>query len=68
MNHRMQIWPNSRDTRAVPRLWIRNSPTRIAIVTAMIRLSLNTASPPGSVRSPSTAESTESEGVMIASP
>ena len=67
-NHRMQIGPNSLDTCAVPRAWIRNSPTRMPIVSARTVASSNTCAIDGMVRSPSIADSTDSDGVMIASP
>ena len=64
----MQIGPNSFDTCAVPRAWIRNSPTRMPMVSARTVGWSNTSCIDGIVRSPSIADSTDSDGVMIASP
>ena len=58
------IGPNSRPTFAVPRDWIMNSPTRIAIASGMTYGS----SPAWTVVIPSTAESTEMAGVIMLSP
>ena len=55
---------NSRPTRAVPRDWIANRPTRSPSDTGMttgLKLALT-------VVTPSTAERTEIAGVIIASP
>ena len=56
--------PNSSPTLAVPRDWIANRPTRIAIASGMTKGS----NPAWTVVSPSTADSTEIAGVIIESP
>ncbi len=56
--------PNSRPTASVPRFWTANSPTRMTIAAGMT----NGARPGFTVSRPSTAESTETAGVIIASP
>ena len=56
--------PNSLPTAAVPRDWIANSPIRMTIAIGTTRASARSAT----TVSPSTADSTEMAGVMIASP
>ena len=64
----MQIGPNNREISAVPRDWIANSPIRITIVTVSTVFWSKNAAVAGIVCIPSTADSTDSAGVMIASP
>ena len=63
-NQTSMTGPNSLPMLAVPRRWIRNSPTRIAIVTGTVNCSKCGAM---SFR-PSIADSTEIAGVMTPSP
>ena len=64
MNHTSVIGPNHAATLPVPRLWTANSMTRMARLTGTTEVSSA-----GVTRfSPSTAESTEIAGVMMASP
>ena len=67
-NQITQIGPNSLETAAVPRDWIANNPARIARLMSRIRFSVIAGPMPGKVLSPSTADSTDSEGVITASP
>ena len=58
------IGPNHRETLPVPRTWMANRPIRMAVVSGSTkRPKLGEAS-----SSPSTADSTEMAGVMMASP
>ena len=64
----MQIGPNSLETLAVPRDCTAKSPIRTTTVIWRMSVSVMPVLIPGMVFSPSTAESTESAGVIIASP
>ena len=63
-NHSEVIGPNSAPTEPVPRFWIQNSATMISTVAG----TTNGCSIGVITSSPSTAESTEIAGVIIASP
>ena len=64
MNHTTMTGPNMAPTLAVPRDWIRNSPTRITTVITTTYGSNTWVA----IASPSTAPSTEMAGVIIPSP
>ena len=63
-NHKRMMGPKNAPTLAVPRLCMANSPIRIAIDNGMTACSNAGAM----TLRPSTAEMTESAGVMAASP
>ncbi|PAV93509.1 hypothetical protein WR25_26191 [Diploscapter pachys] len=67
-NQTMHTGPNSDATRAVPFDCRKNSAIKITIVSARIVPSSKNVAALGMVRSPSIADSTDSDGVMIASP
>ena len=64
----MQTGPNSRATLAVPFACTANSATRMPPATASVTVGVTNCAAPGSVFTPSTADSTDNAGVMMASP
>ena len=64
MNQTMVTGPNKRPTLPVPFIWMENSPIRMPMVMGTMKCSkLGVA-----ILMPSTADSTEIAGVMMASP
>ena len=66
-NQIAQIGPNSLATLAVPRAWVRNSMIRMPAAMGTVSRAISCGTP-GASRTPSTADSTVMEGVMMPSP
>ncbi len=67
-NQTRQIGPNQVATLPVPRDWMRNSPTRIASVISSTTAGVTRSARAGTDLRPSTADRTEIDGVITASP
>ena len=68
MNQSKHTGPNRAATLAVPRDWTMNNPIRTTRAMAISTDGVIASANPGAVLRPSTADSTEIAGAMIASP